>query len=784
MRVYKICMLWAMCLLIGVSAFAGNKKLTDLPTIPDVSDEDLLYIVDDPSGTPTSCKVTVGTLLGSSSPGGSDEQVQYNDGGSFNGAEIYWDDLNNQLSINTTAHLADFYLYNSNSSRHSLFKITSSEGYFDVIADGSTNQVALQITTFDIADDTLFGIGKYGDSKLRFRVKGNGTLNWSDGSVDYDVNLYRYGANQLATDGTFLVNSNLKTKQFNGVVVVDGINYTQDESGIESAISDAGTNGVVYLPPGTYDIDGDGISVWADGITIVGDRGAILRLSNDNAYHNIFNIGADFVTLKGFTIDGNKDNQSTSTYYGVKVLDGADYFTADSLYIKNTYDRGINIQGNHFQVINCRLEGCGQGYPTSYTGAIVFQDAESGVIANNEISNSPSGIVGLGDSQGITISGNCISNITCDQAAGIYCNDVDGLAITGNALYDFSTTEHGVNGIFVAENDNDHLKTTISGNYLYGITGVGIELQSGWCIVSNNVIRLTNGGLGTSTDQHGIYIAGGTENIIIEGNYIYYSHRDGISIGYNNGNVHDVVISGNVIDYSAESGINFDFSSGTISRVTIVGNFIKNSSEYGIEKTNAGTLSSIRIYGNTFSNNSSGDIDTDITYSGHCRYITLLPSAGVLDDNSPPSLEVKESSGTGTCRYTVANFDASTDEVMYFTFVVPDNLSDGNWLLDFYWYADATSGDCVWEASVSATTPGDADTLEEQATDTSNTATGSVDTNEAKRLVKTTLTLSNLDNVSAGDIVTIRINRDADNANDTLTADATLVSVRVVVPCQ
>jgi len=769
---------------MAANVFAGNEKLTDLPTIPSVSDEDLLYIVDDPSGSPTSCKVTVGDLLDSVSPGGVNEQVQYNDSGSFNGAEIYWDDLNNQLSINTTAHLADFYIYNTNNSRHSLFKITSSEGYFDVLADGSTNQVALQITTFDIANATLLGVGKYGDTKLRFRVQGNGTLNWSDGSVDYDVNLYRYGASQLATDNTFLVNSNLKTKQFNGVVVVDGVNYTQDESGIESAIGDAGTNGVVYLPPGTYDIDSDGISIWTDGITLVGERSAILKLSNDNAWHNVFNIGADRVTLIGFTIDGNKDNQSTTTYYGIKVLDGADWFTADGLYIHDTYDRGINVQGDYFQVVNCQFENCGSdSVANSYLGSVVFQDANHGVIKGNVIKNSPSGIVGLSDSTDIVVEGNTIDAIDCDQAAGIFCNDVDGIVIANNVMSGFPNTSHGVNGIFVSETDEAVLRTIITANRIYA-SGVGIELQDGYVTVSNNYIKLHNGGAGTSSDQHGIYIASNSKYVNVIGNTIEDSYRDGIIIGYNSGGVEYLTISNNIIKDSTQSGINFDFSSGTVQNVTISGNMITGSGEYGIEKTNSGTLSSIKIYGNTFDDNSSGNIDTDITYSGHCRYITLLPSAGVLDDDSPPSLEVKESSGTGTCRYTVANFDASTDEVMYFTFVVPDNLSDGNWLLDFYWYANATSGDCVWEASISATTSGDADTLEEQATDMSNTATGTVNSTEAKRLVKTTLTLSNLDNVSAGDIVTIRINRDADNANDTLTTDAALVSVRVVVPCQ
>jgi hypothetical protein len=163
---------------------------------------------------------------------------------------------------------------------------------------------------------------------------------------------------------------------------------------------------------------------------------------------------------------------------------------------------------------------------------------------------------------------------------------------------------------------------------------------------------------------------------------------------------------------------------------------------------------------------------------------TLLPQGAVLDDNNPPAITIIESTGTGTPRFYVADFDASTDEILYFTFIVPDDMGSGNWLADVLWYANDTGANetCVWEMWVSATTEADADTMAEQAVGTTNSASEDVNTTEANRLIQTTITLANLDSVAAGDVVTIRFNRDANNASDDLTSDARLVGIRLRIP--
>jgi len=169
------------------------------------------------------------------------------------------------------------------------------------------------------------------------------------------------------------------------------------------------------------------------------------------------------------------------------------------------------------------------------------------------------------------------------------------------------------------------------------------------------------------------------------------------------------------------------------------------------------------------------------------REITLLPESSVLDDNNPPAITVVESTGTGTPRFRVANFDASTDEIIYWTFVLPsDYTASSSPIVDVYWYSDDTGANetCAWGIQVSATTEADTDDMLEQACDADVlVVTEDVNTTEATRLMKTSGTLTYatyMDGAAAGDVITIRFFRDV--SADDLSSDASLHSVHIKIP--
>lgn len=121
-------------------------------------------------------------------------------------------------------------------------------------------------------------------------------------------------------------------------------------------------------------------------------------------------------------------------------------------------------------------------------------------------------------------------------------------------------------------------------------------------------------------------------------------------------------------------------------------------------------------------------------------------------------------------------FDAATDEAAFWKFKAVDYTS-GNLTLDLFWYADtATSGNIIWDAQIAAITP-DTDTqdVETKAFAAISSVIDSHLGTTGQRLHKATITLSNLDSLAADDIVWLRVNRDANNASDTLAGDAILV---------
>lgn len=98
----------------------------------------------------------------------------------------------------------------------------------------------------------------------------------------------------------------------------------------------------------------------------------------------------------------------------------------------------------------------------------------------------------------------------------------------------------------------------------------------------------------------------------------------------------------------------------------------------------------------------------------------------------------------------------------------------------YYIMASATADKVDWEVSVEAVTPADATDLDAgESFDTANAADGTVPST-AGYLGKITVTLTNKDSVAAGDMVRLKLERDADDgSNDTATGDARFLFARL-----
>jgi len=143
-------------------------------------------------------------------------------------------------------------------------------------------------------------------------------------------------------------------------------------------------------------------------------------------------------------------------------------------------------------------------------------------------------------------------------------------------------------------------------------------------------------------------------------------------------------------------------------------------------------------------------------------------------DNQPPATNF----ATLDTRNSIAvlDFDDTTDESAIFVSVCPQgaNLASGLSIRLIWTATTATSGACVWDASLERlTTDIDTDSFDTAASITATTNATSGVPNYS------TITLTTIDSLTAGDGFRLKINRDANNGSDTMTGDAELIAVEV-----
>jgi hypothetical protein len=130
--------------------------------------------------------------------------------------------------------------------------------------------------------------------------------------------------------------------------------------------------------------------------------------------------------------------------------------------------------------------------------------------------------------------------------------------------------------------------------------------------------------------------------------------------------------------------------------------------------------------------------------------------------------------------HVVLDFDASTNESIYFTSVLPKHYAGGSIACRLHWMAtSATSGNVRWSAAFERL---DANGLDLDSTDFQSAveANGTANGTSGK-LTVTTLVLTALDGAVEGDAFRIAVGRIANDAtNDTMTGTAELLAVELV----
>jgi hypothetical protein len=164
--------------------------------------------------------------------------------------------------------------------------------------------------------------------------------------------------------------------------------------------------------------------------------------------------------------------------------------------------------------------------------------------------------------------------------------------------------------------------------------------------------------------------------------------------------------------------------------------------------------------------------------------ILLGPGAAVLPDgsatNAAPAIQRVKSSASAPAPYFIQlAFDASTEEWCCWSFRMPADYSSAPVLKVQYKMASATSGDVIWVGQIAAVTDGDSTDVDAKAFASANSATVTVP-GTAGFIDEASITMTNADSVAAGDLVVLRLARDADAAGDTATGDAEFVAASLL----
>lgn len=298
--------------------------------------------------------------------------------------------------------------------------------------------------------------------------------------------------------------------------------------------------------------------------------------------------------------------------------------------------------------------------------------------------------------------------------------------------------------VTLASSDITNFNTSVSG--LLPITNI---LSGSNILISQSGTTYTvavTGSLGLSTEEVDDRVA----SLLVAGS--------GINLSYNDAN--------NILTVST-TGLQ------PIGNYSLVGHNHASSDIIDFNSSVSGLLPVINIVGGSnISITPSGSVYT-VSTSGLITGSKTLSTFTAMQ-NQPPAT----SFATLDTRNSIAvlDFDAATKETAVFVGIMPEsaNLAGGLNIILHWMATSATSGNVVWEVSLErSNTDLDADSFDTIASATSSTnGTSGI-------ITKTTILLTTIDSIFAGDLYRIKISRDAANGLDTAVGDAELVAIEV-----
>lgn len=168
----------------------------------------------------------------------------------------------------------------------------------------------------------------------------------------------------------------------------------------------------------------------------------------------------------------------------------------------------------------------------------------------------------------------------------------------------------------------------------------------------------------------------------------------------------------------------------------------------------------------------------NIKTNGSDPYRTIVLPAGSMSPTTTAGCAAVATveAGTNDVDYKVLDFDQTTEENSFVVFSMPDSWDGGTITAKFIWTTAASSGDVIWGIKGRSFANDDAI---DQAYGTAQTVTDTFIAAGDIHISGATSAMTFAGSPAGGQLVQLKIYRDADAGGDTLNGDARLIAVQI-----
>lgn len=168
----------------------------------------------------------------------------------------------------------------------------------------------------------------------------------------------------------------------------------------------------------------------------------------------------------------------------------------------------------------------------------------------------------------------------------------------------------------------------------------------------------------------------------------------------------------------------------------------------------------------------------NIKTAGADPYRTIIVPAGSMSPTTTSGCAsvVTVEAGTNDVDYKVLDFDQTTEENAFAVFSMPDSWDGGTVSAKFIWTTAASSGDVIWGIKGRAFANDDAI---DQSYGTAQTVTDTFIAAGDIHISSATSAVTLAGSPAGGQLIQLKIYRDADASGDTLNGDARLIAVQI-----